>query len=195
MRLHSGLPGLRSVCLLLLLALALPAAQAQDAIDALTDALELTDAQVEIVEDVYRPGDPGVGWTLAAELGPTLTDAQRARLLTPPERSGERARPGGREQAGGRGQGRRGARGGRSQADRAVARAARDAALGLDAEQSAALDAAFEAGRGERGADPVTRAVAELLDETQQDLVRLQRGLTRMLVRSGAAGRRGGSRG
>ena len=177
----------RLVPLLALLAAA-PAGAQTDPIDALADALALSDGQVELVEDVYHPDDPGAGWTLAAELGPTLDDAQRDLLLTPPRRpwGGGGARPG----RGARGE----RRGGLSEADRAVARAARDAALGLDAEASAALDEALEASRDARGAGALPPAVADLLTDEQEELVQIHRGLTRILLRARFGGRRGANR-
>ena len=178
---------MRRLVLLLAFFAAVPAGAQTDPIDALTDALALSDGQVELVEDVYHPGDPGAGWTLAAELGPTLDETQREVLLTPPRRPrGGGARPG----RGARGE----RRGGPSEADRAVARAARDAALGLDAEASAALDEAIEDSRDARGAGALPPAVADLLTDEQEELVQIHRGLTRILLRARFGGRRGANR-
>lgn len=163
---------------LFLTLLARPAA-AQDAIDRLADALDMSDEQVEIVEDVFQPGDAGSVWTLVAELHPTLTDAQRAQLLARPERP--RARMG-QGRRGGRGQ--RGGRRGRSDAERAAERAARDAALGLDAEQSAALDAAIAA-RRQAGPGGGALALPESLSPEQAEMIQMQRGLIRLALRRG----------
>ena len=169
----------RLLALALFLTLLARPAAAQDAIDRIADALELSDDQVLIVEDVFQPGDAGSVWTLLAELHPTLTNAQRETLLARRERpAGARA---GQGRRGGRGQ--RGGRRGRSDAERAAERAARDAALGLDADQSAALDAAFAARReGGRGAALV---LPESLSAEQAEMIQMQRGLIRLALRRG----------
>ena len=169
----------RLLALALFLTLLARPAAAQDAIDRIADALELSDDQVLIVEDVFQPGDAGSVWTLLAELHPTLTNAQRETLLARRERpAGARA---GQGRRGGRGQ--RGGRRGRSDAERAAERAARDAALGLDADQSAALDAAFaERRQGGRGAALV---LPESLSAEQAEMIQMQRGLIRLALRRG----------
>ena len=150
--------------------LAVPGVAAQTPVDGLAEALGLDRAQVRIAEDVYRPGDPGMGWTLAARLAPTLTETQRSRLLATP-RDARRTR------------GTADRRSGLTAADESAARSARDAALGLNTRTSAALDAALSADQSARGADGLTPRVAELLTDEQEELVRMQRGLVRLLHR------------
>ena len=137
---------MRLVLVALAVLLALPArAQTADPVERLADALSLTADQADLVAEVYNQGDPASVWTLTSELLPTLTADQRQALMARPVRpaGGDRAQ---RQ----RGQGRRG-QGGRGGAPRerdpareAVLRAARDAALGLDADQSEQLDEALE---------------------------------------------------
>lgn len=113
----------------------------------LIDALDLTPAQAELIETALR-GAPGSGnlWTLAAELTPTLSDAQKEALFAGPER-GEARRVERRQRA------ERGARGEhgerrRMRAERsdreahfASTNAMRNAALGLSARQIEQLEA------------------------------------------------------
>ncbi|WP_412069326.1 hypothetical protein [Rubrivirga sp. IMCC43871] len=128
---------MRALALALLLAAPLDA-QPGDPVERLATALTLSADQADLVAEVFDPADPASTWTLAAELVPTLSAEQRAALMARPER---RERPAGAG-AGGRPRGPRG-RGDRTPdpARAAVMRAARDAALGLDADASARLDA------------------------------------------------------
>lgn len=162
---------------------AAPAAQT-DPVEYLADVLSLSADQADLVAEVYDARDPASTWTLAAELVPGLSDAQREALFARPERP-----EGGRR--GERGQGRRGGtRGDRPRRDPtqvAVQRGARDAALGLDVEQSAALDEALEGLRGQRGLrtvrdGSVPEAVAAVLTPAQADLYRAHAAL-RMRLR------------
>ena len=161
-----------------------PAAQT-DPVEHLADALALSADQADLVAEVYDARDLASVWTLTAELAPTLSDGQREALFARPERP-----EGGRR--GARGEGRRGGmRGGerpeRDPAQVAVERAARDAALGLDAGQSAALDEALDGLRGQRGLramrdGSVPEAVAAVLTPDQVDLYRTHAAL-RMRLR------------
>ncbi len=189
--------------LVLAVLLARPAAaQPGDPVEQLAQALALTADQADLVAEVYDARDPASTWTLAAELVPTLSADQRQALLARPERPaddraqndraqndrarGDRAR--GDRARGDRargGQSRR-ARGPRDPAQQAVLRAARDAALGLDADHSARLDAALDGlDRRERmqalrdGEMPP--AVADVLTAEQAELWQAQRMLQRRL--------------
>lgn len=60
---------------------------AQDRTDRLKQALDLTDAQVALVEQaVGDEAERGDLWKVSAALAPTLTDAQKQKLFTRPER-------------------------------------------------------------------------------------------------------------
>ena len=164
-------------------------AQTDDPVEALAEALQLDDDQADLVAELLDPADPGASWTLAAELLPTLTEAQRGILLAPPP---------GREAAGARA-GRRGPGGRARRADRApdaarqaVQRAARDEALGLTDAQAEQLDA-LEAARREAGAqalrDPEARARAQaeleaILTAEQREVVEARQAIQRLLRRA-----------
>lgn len=89
--------------LALVAVLALPlasAAVAQDRaerhaghLDRLAQTLDLTEAQRALVADAAAEHGPGTRWALAAALAPTLTDAQKERLFTRPERPARTERP------------------------------------------------------------------------------------------------------
>ena len=164
--------------------LTLPAsAQSVDPVERLTEALSLSADQADLVAEVYDERDPASTWTLAAELLPTLSDAQRQALMERP-----RGAEGGAQGQGG--QGRRGSRGQgtrpRDPARQAVMQAARDAALGLDADQSARLDAALESidrrAMAESLRDGVMpEALRDVLTAEQADLWQAQMMLQRRL--------------
>ena len=182
--------------LLLTMLLAAPAL-AQSDVDALADALSLTDDQADLVAEVYDARDPGSVWTLAAELSPTLSDAQRDALFARPERPEGGTRRGGRGMRGEgmRGRGQRGDRE-RDPAQAAARRAARDAALGLDAQASADLDAALDEldrralMQALRDGD-LPEAIADVLTDEQAELYRTQMALAGHLRRAARQGRIG----
>lgn len=164
-------------------------AQPSDPVEALAAALSLDTDQADLVAEVYVSRDPASVWTLAAELVPTLDADQRAALFARPERPDGAGRQGGRQGRGGQGRGRRAP----DEAQRAVVRAARDAALGLDAATSARLDAVV--------ADPdrretlralregtVPEAIAAVLTPEQAELYRAQLALGMHLRRAGRPG-------
>ena len=67
--------------------LAASAQDRPDRADRLKQALDLTDAQVALVENaVGDEAERGDLWAVAAALTPTLTDAQKEKLFTRPER-------------------------------------------------------------------------------------------------------------
>jgi len=172
------------------------AAQPADPVERLTEVLSLTPDQADLTAEVLDPDDPSSTWTLAAELVPMLSADQRAALFAQPERPEGAGRQG--ADRGDRGAGRQG--GGRRAADparAAVMRAARDAALGLDATQSAALDAALE-GSDRRAMMQSLRdgqlpaEVDAVLTDAQGELYLAQVALQRYVQRGRGAGRRQG---
>jgi hypothetical protein len=170
------------------------AAQTADPVEALTTQLRLTDDQADLVAEVFSLEDPGSAWTLAAELLPVLDATQRAALFERPEQVDrpERAARGNR---GARGQ--RGPRGGEPDPARtAIAKAARDAALGLTPSRSADLDATLEGlDRRERmdafrnGTLPTS--IEQLLTSDQIDVYRAQAAIQMHVRRAMRANRRG----
>ena len=167
-------------------------------VEHLTERLSLTDAQVALVRQAFTSErSPAASWELAARLAPTLSDAQLAALRSPRTREngerkarwerGDRAarqRPDGERQRPERASGDRRERPSAEQRDamRAEMDAARDAALGLSAQQKQAL-AALRAERQEaRGSD----AMAEVLTDEQEAILLVHRAL------SGPRGMRGG---
>lgn len=169
-----------------------PAADDADPVERLVAALALDDDQADLAAEILD-GSAGATWTLAAELLPTLSDAQREALLAPPE-SAERPR---RARGARNGQGRR-AGGDRAQrqAERAARQAAtrvvRDAALGLTDAQRTELHAldAERAGQGRRRLDAAARAemrteIEAVLSPDQMAIVDAQRALQRLTRRRG----------
>ena len=174
----------------LALILAAPLAAQTNPVDALTEALSLSPAQAHLAGEMYDANLPGSAWTLAAALTPTLSETQRDALLARPDRG---ARQGRRGDRGGRGQ--RGARSERGDrpadpSQQAAVRAARDAALGLDADGSARLDAALD-GLGRREMMRAVRdgdlpdAVIGVLSDVQAETFRAHLALNRLLRRGG----------
>ena len=109
------------------------AEHAERVVSQLTDELNLTASQADLFEKSLASGpQPGMLWSLAAELEPTLTDAQKTLLFTRPERH------------------RRGQQ--RPEADErhAAEQQARDRALGLSDQQSSQLDELHERHEAER---------------------------------------------
>ncbi|MEM0963165.1 MAG: hypothetical protein AAGK21_11595 [Bacteroidota bacterium] len=180
---------------LLAIVLSMPTAAQVDPVEHLATVLSLDDDQADLVAEVYVPGDPASVWTLAAELMPTLDVTQRDALLAPPERP-ERGQQGARGRRGARGGQQAGNRPERDPARAAVARASRDAALGLNEQESADLDTAIQ-GLGRRELmrslreGTIPESVASLLSEEQVDLYRAQIALQRHLRRASREGRRG----
>ena len=166
----------------LLVLLAATSAAAQDPILTVASELNLSEAQVDIVRANYRPESPGMAWTLTAALKPTLTSAQRLQLLATP-RSERRT---GLEPEASRG------RSDFSPADQAAAKAVRNAVLGLSARESAELDRALLDSRDDRNDRALTPGVSRLLDDEQEEIVRMQRGIVRLLFRAELSGARGG---
>lgn len=177
---------MRTALLAALLSVA-ASAQPADPVEALADALALSEDQADLVAEVFDTRDPASLWTLAAELVPTLDADQREALFAQP------ARPDGAQQGARAGQ--RGPRGGargdrpRDPARGAVARAARNAALGLSDAQAADLDATLDgmdrgdAFRALRDGE-VPDAITAVLTEEQVDLYRAQLALQRHLRRA-----------
>ena len=137
--------------------LAVAAQDRPDRAERLKKALDLTDAQVALVQNaVGDEAERGDMWAIAAALTPTLTDAQKETLFTRPERP---ARDNAMRDRSGARKGNRGSRGDRMQRERpdAEARAERreaslDAmkeALGLDASQVQQLEALHAAKKAE----------------------------------------------
>ncbi|MCH8030849.1 MAG: hypothetical protein IIB09_03410 [Bacteroidetes bacterium] len=113
------------------------AEHAEHMVSNLRQELNLTAAQVELFEKSIASGpQPGALWSLAAELEPTLTDAQKALLFTRPERDGQRPQRGGQ----------------RPDFDvmHEAEQQARDRVLGLSDQQSRQLDDIHEQRRAER---------------------------------------------
>ena len=78
---------LLALAVVLALPLAVSAQDHPDRAERLKQALGLTDAQVALVEEaVGDEAEPGDLWAVAAALAPTLTDAQKEKLFTRPER-------------------------------------------------------------------------------------------------------------
>ena len=158
-----------------------------DGAERLTEALSLTAHQSELAVEILDERDAGSIWTLAAELAPTFSDAQKETLLAAP--TGGR---GGRAGQGG-GQGRGGqqrARNAPDPATQAVVRAARDQALGLTPDQSSRFDA-LEAsssitGLGAGSPETLAAEMANILTPEQQELVAIHGAISRSM-----RGRRG----
>lgn len=185
----------------LFLPLAASAQDRPDRADRLKQALDLTDAQVALVENaVGDEAERGDLWNVAAALAPTLTDAQKEKLFARPERPAR----GDAERRGPRGD--RKPRGERPRRERpdADARAERheeslDAmqdALGLSDAQvqqleavHAAKQAEWQARRAERQAEREQRRaerpepgelpaeMAAILTPAQQDVAKVHRAL------------------
>ena len=229
---------LRPLALAALVALALPVARAQNAdqpstdrasreafaqryVQRLQERLALTPQQSDVVERALGQRDPGGLWAAAAELAPTLSDDQRARLTAPPprpDRATEADRPGrmhrgdrrdhaGRANSDDRTGRERNAerpdRPDRSGAFEAM-KQARNAALGLSADQAAALDQleaqhrqarqerrarrdqaqGDDAGRNapprmeRRSEGPIPQEVAEILTDEQETIWLVHQALT-----------------
>lgn len=84
-RLRSRL--LLALAVVLFLPLAASAQDRPDRAERLKQALDLTDAQVALVEEaVGDEAERGDLWAVAAALAPTLTDAQKEKLFARPER-------------------------------------------------------------------------------------------------------------
>ncbi|MEL6615212.1 MAG: hypothetical protein AAFQ43_05715 [Bacteroidota bacterium] len=140
-------------------------------IERMTERFSLTDAQQQIVRDALTAErTPGASWALAADLAPTLTDAQLEQLRTPPS---ERRRA--RGEASGERAERRAER-------RQTMENARVEALGLTDSQIQALEAA----RAERRAQVLPPEVADVLTDEQEAVLLVHRAITR-----GARGARG----
>ena len=177
-------------------------AQVGDPVEALAGALQLDEDQADLVAELLDPDDPGSSWVLAAELLPTLTEAQREILFAPPPTRGAREGRAGAGRRGARGQGRRADRQ-PDPARRAVQRAARDEALGLTDEQADQLDALEEARReaGPALRDPEARAQAQaeleaILTPEQREVVQARQAIQRTMrraMRQARRGARGGS--
>ena len=190
-----------SVLLVLVLGLA-PLANAQrggDPVERLAAVLELDDDQADLVAELLDPQDPGSSWVLAAELLPTLTEAQRETLFSPPDVAGrgQRARQGGQRA----GQGRQRAGRQPDPARQAITRAARNAALELTDEQQEQFDA-YETAQRERGPqgarDEAARAQARadleaFLSADQIDIVEARQAIQRLMRRGGGRGAQGSS--
>lgn len=184
--------------LLGLLVLPLGVAHAQDQsqrdpVARLAD-LDLTEAQAALVRShLGEQREPGALWGLAAALAPTLTDDQKAALLSPPERPQRRAerkvdrsqrfeallddRASRREQRAER---------------QAAAREAMRAALALTPEQVQALESQREQRREARRAErpapgQLPAGLADVLTAEQQEVWRVHHGLA---LRLGAGPRR-----
>ena len=109
------------------------AERAEQAVSRLTQDLNLTASQAELFQKSMASGpQPGARWSLAAELEPTLSDAQKALLFTRPERPQRGLqRPGAGER-------------------HAAERQARDRVLGLSDQQSRQMDELREQHEAER---------------------------------------------
>lgn len=190
-----------SVLLVLVLGLA-PLANAQrggDPVERLAEVLELDDDQADLVAELLDPQDPGSSWVLAAELLPTLTEAQRETLFSPPDVAGrgQRTRQGGQRA----GQGRQRAGRQPDPSRQAITRAARNAALELTDEQQEQFDA-YETAQRERGPqgarDEAARAQARadleaFLSADQIDIVETRQAIQRLMRRGGGRGAQGSS--
>lgn len=183
---------MRTVLLVALVAVPVAVfAQASDPVERLAVVLSLTTDQADLAAEVYDVRSPSSVWTLAAELVPTLEDRQRAALMARPERAERPGRGVGAGRPGRDGQPPR--RREPDPAQQAVTRAARDAALRLDARQSSELDAALEAlsprdrMQAMRDGD-LPASVADVLTAEQADLYRAQLALQRLLRRGGRPG-------
>ena len=166
-------------------------------VEHLTERLSLTDAQVALVRQAFTSErSPAASWQLAARLAPTLSDAQLAALKAPrtretgePKARGERGdprhlqrqRP---ERASGDRPERRSAE--QREAMRAEMDAARDAALGLTAQQKQALAALRAERQDAHGHD----AMAEVLTDKQEAVLLVHRALSGPRGMRGAAWRR-----
>lgn len=155
--------GLFLALAVLFLPLAASAQNRPDRAERLKEALDLTNEQVVLVEKaVGDEAERGDLWAVAAALTPTLTDAQKAKLFTRPERpargdADRRGERGDRKQRGERKQ-----RGDRMQRERPDADArterheasldAMQNALGLSDAQVQQLEALHAAKRAERQA-------------------------------------------
>jgi hypothetical protein len=215
----------RGLRLAALVALALPAARAQDAappshedraalhLQRVQEHLDLDAAQAALVEEAVKQREPGALWGAAAALAPTLSSAQQARLTAPPERADRAARRAPRPDRHAPPDGdRRGERRDRTarppeegrpdrpmRPDRTAGfeamKEARNAALGLRADQIAALEQleaerrrAWQEARernerpappeAPRAESPLPPGIAEILDPEQETVWLVYQALT-----------------
>ena len=207
-------PILRRAALFALAALVVaPAALAQPAdrharhLDRLSESLDLTDAQRALVTEAMGEAHaPGALWDVAAALAPTLTDAQKERLFTQPDRAD---RP--RRDSTARARGERPKRG-RPNADSLAQRrgahreAMHDAmrsALNLTDEQATQLDAVRAAHQAQREArraerqermqnrpapSEVPAEIAAILTPEQEEVFKVHRALSMHMHRGGRMG-------
>lgn len=184
----------------------------------LADALDLSEAQRALVAEATAEREAGTLWTLAAALTPTLTDAQKERLFTRPERPEHAEQP--RADKPERPKRERmqrerpdaDARAERREAHRNAMQAAMRSALNLSDAQVRELDALREARKAEweaRRADPtadgneraqrrpapgeVPAEIAAILTPEQQEVFEVHRALAMQMhhraMRSRHAGR------
>jgi len=209
----NALPTLRPqrwllLALLVLLPLAVSAQARPDRAERLQQALDLTDEQATLVEDALGDeAERGDLWDVAVVLAPTLTDAQKEKLFTRPERPMRRTQDGPRGR-----RGERGLRGERMQ--RPDARAERHEekletmteALDLTDAQVQQLEALHAARQAERearreameqrraarpGPGELPDEVAAVLTPEQQEIARVHRALAAHVMHRAHDHRRG----
>lgn len=160
-------------------------------LQALTERLDLTDAQVALVRETMTEareadrartqGRRAASWALASRLAPTMSDAQLDALRTQMEERAERRRE----------------RAGETRERRAEhGDSARDEALGLTDAQKAAIQALRAEQRDVRG--DRRAEMAEILTDEQEAILLVHRALSPprgMRGRGGARGARPGRRG
>lgn len=174
----------------LFLPLAASAQDRPDRADRLKQALDLTDTQVALVENaIGDEADRGDLWNVAAALTPTLTDAQKAKLFTRPERpvrgdADRRGRSGDRKQRGDRVQRERPDDDDRAERHEASLDAMQDALSLSDAQvqQLEALHAERKAEREQRRAErpepgELPSDMASILTPAQQEVAQVHRAL------------------
>ena len=156
----------------------------EQAVSRLTQELSLTAAQVDFFEKSLASGrQPGALWSLAAELEPTLTDAQKALLFTRPERPQRDGRPGRAER-------------------HAAEQQARDTVLGLSDEQSRQMDDLHERHEAEReraheqmrrnlSGRPESAEITAMLTPGQQEIFKVHHALRGRMHGSPMRGGRG----
>lgn len=181
-----------------------PAERHAEHLDRLAQTLDLTEAQRALVVDATAEHGPGTLWALAAALTPTLTDAQKERLFTRPERPARADRPARAERAD---------RMKRERPDadthaehRDAMQAAMRSALALSDEQVKQFDALHEARKAEREArreanranpqsrqermqnrpapDELPAEVAAILTPAQQEVFKVHRALGMQMHRA-----------